>query len=309
MTPPPPPAERIASLVPSATEMCAALGLTSRLAAVTHECDFPPGIEALPHLTRTVIEPGLSAAGIDAAVRERTERGEALYELDEETLARIGPDLILAQQVCAVCAVSYEDVAAVAARLPGAPPVLSLDPQTLGEVVGDAARLGDAAGRPEAGERLARSLEGRIAAVRERVAGLERPRVAALEWLDPVYAAGHWVPEMIEAAGGVDALAAPGQRSEVVTWEQVSDSEPEVVVVMPCGLYTREARDEALAHRARLAGVGAGRAYAVDAAASFSRPGPRLADGVELLAHLLHPARARAPGTLSFEPLELAQAG
>lgn len=298
-------AVRIASLVPSATEMCFALGLGPELVAVTHECDFPPGVEQLPQLTRSVIPAGLDASATDAAVRERTERGEALYELDEPLLAELEPELIVTQAVCAVCAVSFEDVRTVAARLPGRPEVLSLDPATLEQVLDDALTLGRAALRAEAGARLHRALRSRIEAVRDDVADLARPRVAALEWLDPVYAAGHWVPEMIAAAGGVDALAEPGERSRVVSWEEVAAAEPDVVVVMPCGLHCREARAEAERHAARVAGLEAKRCFAVDAAASFSRPGPRLADGVELLGHLLHPQLRAAPSTLEFAHLDL----
>jgi iron complex transport system substrate-binding protein len=283
--------------------MCFALGVGDEVVAVTHECDHPSEVLELPHLTRTVIPPGLDAAGIDRAVRERTERGEALYELDEESLAELEVDLIVTQAVCAVCAVSYDDVVSVAGRLPGRPEVLSLDPSTLGEVLEDAARLGAATGRPELGERLRDELGGRIEAVRTAVAGLPRPRVAALEWLDPVYAAGHWVPEMIDAAGGIDVLAGPGERSRVVTWQEVRDAEPDVVVIMPCGLYCGEATAEAQRHLDELTALGAGSLHAVDAAASFSRPGPRLADGVELLAGILHPGAAVAPTPLRSVPV------
>ena len=280
---------RIASLVPSATELAFALGLGPNVVAVTHECDFPEAARGLTQLTRSVIPPDLDAAAIDRAVRERTERGEALYELDEPALAALGVDLIVTQAVCAVCAVDYDDVVEVASRLPGTPQVLSLDPATLGDVLADAQRLGEAAGQPERGRALRAELEGRIAAVRAAVAGRERPRVAALEWLDPVYAGGHWVPEMIEAAGGTDVLAEPGAHSRVVTWEEVRNAEPDVVLVMPCGLYVDEALAEAERHREELAALGARAVHAFDAAASFSRPGPRLADGVELLAAVLHP--------------------
>lgn len=294
---------RIASLVPSATELAFALGLGEQVVAVTHECDHPAAVAALPRLTRSVIEPGLEPAAIDAAVRERTESGEALYELDEDLLAELGVGLIVAQQLCAVCAVSYDDVAAVAGRLASQPAVLSLDPRTLGEVLGDAQRLAGAAGRPELGPPLERVLRNRIEAVREAVAGAERPRVAAVEWLDPPYAAGHWLPEMIEAAGGIDALAEPGSRSREISWEELGDARPEVVVVMPCGLYCEEATAEAERHEDRLRASGAERIHAVDAASSFSRPGPRLADGVELLGHLLHPDRLPAPPALTSAPI------
>ena len=294
---------RIASLVPSATELAFALGLGDDVVAVTHECDHPPAVERLPRLTRSVIGDGLAPAEIDAAVRARTESGKALYELDETLLDELEVDLILTQQLCAVCAVSYEDVAAVAARLRSHPAVLSLDPTRLAEVLDDAVRLGDAVGDHECGEALRLQLGDRIEAVRAAVAGADRPRVAALEWLDPPYAAGHWLPEMIDAAGGIDVLAQPGSRSRQIAWEEVDTAKPDVVVVMPCGLYCDEAAAEAARHLDRLQATGAGAIHAVDAASSFSRPGPRLADGVELLGHLLHPDRVPAPAGLSHEPV------
>ena len=203
---------RIASLVPSATELLFALGLGDRVAAVTHECDYPPGAEQLPHLTRSVIPAHLDAGEIDRAVRERTGRGEALYELDEELLEELEVDLIVTQAVCEVCAVSYDDVTALAERLPTRPEVISLDPSTLGEVLADVPRLADAAGVPEAGARLVEEAGARLAAVEQAVEGAPRPRVAALEWLDPVYVGGHWVPQMIELAGGEDVLGLPGRE-------------------------------------------------------------------------------------------------
>ena len=287
---------RIASLVPSATELLFALGLGDRVVAVTHECDYPSGVEQLPHLTRSVIPEGLSAAEIDAAVRERTSRGEALYELDDETLDELDVELIVTQAVCEVCAVSFDDVRAVAERLPTKPDVISLDPSTLGEVLADAPRLAEAAGVPEAGARLAEEAGDRIAAVERAVEDLVRPRVAALEWLDPVYAGGHWVPQMIELAGGEDVLGLPGEKSRTVEWAEVEAAAPNVVVSMPCGYYAEQAAAETVVHRDRLATLGA-RVVAVDAAAYFSRPGPRLVEGIELLGHLLHPDRVPAPPT------------
>jgi iron complex transport system substrate-binding protein len=285
---------QIASLVPSATELLFALGLGDRVVAVTHECDFPPGVEQLPHLTRSVIPEGLAAAEIDAAVRERTARGEALYELDDETLAELEPELIVTQAVCEVCAVSFDDVRTLAERLPTRPQVVSLDPSTLGEVLADVPRLADVAGVPEAGELLAREAADRIAAVERAVEGAGRPRVAALEWLDPVYVGGHWVPQMIELAGGEDVLGLPGERSRTAEWAEVEAVAPELVVSMPCGYYAEQAAAETVLHDRRLAALGA-RVVAVDAAAYFSRPGPRLVEGVELLGHLLHPERVPAP--------------
>ncbi len=284
--------------------MLFALGLGDDVVAVTHECDYPDGVEQLPHLTRSVIPEGLEPAAIDAAVRERTGRGESLYELDEDTLADLDVDLIVTQAVCEVCAVSYDDVRAVAERLSTQPAVISLDPSTLGEVLADIPRLAEEAGVPEAGEELAEEAAERIEEVELAIAGDPRPRVAALEWLDPVFAGGHWVPQMIELAGGEDVLGLPGEKSRTVEWAEVEAAAPEVVISMPCGLYAEEAAAETMRHRERLAAIGA-RVVAVDAAAYFSRPGPRLVDGVELLAHILHPDVFEAPPTRRSIELDL----
>ncbi len=282
---------RIASLVPSATETLFALGLGDEVIAVTHECDHPLAALDLPHLTRSVIPEGLSPGEIDAAVLERTQRGEAIYELDEEMLRDVEPDLIVTQALCAVCAVSYEDVVEVAERLPSHPKVISLDPRTLGEVLGDVRTLAEATDSRDAGVDVVQDAATRIDRVRLAVRGAERPRVAALEWLDPVYVAGHWTPQLIDYAGGEDVLGLPGEHSEVRSWEEVAAAEPEVVVVMPCGYDALRALEEAEAFAERLGALGAQRVVAVDAAAYFSRPGPRLIDGLELLAHILHPDR------------------
>jgi len=285
---------QIASLVPSATEMLFALGFGDEVVAVTHECDYPPEAAELPHLTRSVIPEGLSPAEIDRAVRERTERGEAIYELDRARLEELDVDLIVTQAVCAVCAVSFDDVRAIAEELPTQPQVLSLDPSTIGEVLADLPRLAEAAGDWELGDELAGELAERIDAVSEAVEGLPRPRVTALEWLDPVYIGGHWVPQMIDLAGGEDLLGMPGEKSRTAGWAEVAASAPEVVVSMPCGYYAERAAQETLAQAEELARLGA-RVVAVDAAAYFSRPGPRLVDGIELLGHLLHPDAVPAP--------------
>lgn len=247
---------RIASLVPSSTELLFALGLGDRVVAVTHECDYPGAARKLSHLTRSVIPEGLSSAEIDQAVRELTGRGEALYELDEERLAELEPDLVVTQAVCEVCAVSYDDVVAVAARLPSRPSVLSLDPSTLGEVLADVERLGEAAGARDAAATVLADARARIARVRDAVAGAERPRVLALEWLDPPYVGGHWVPEMVELAGGEDVLGSPGAKSRTAGWDELATSAPDVVVSMPCGYSTEPAARETRAHRERLARLG-----------------------------------------------------
>jgi iron complex transport system substrate-binding protein len=284
--------------------MLFALGLGEGVVAVTHECDYPQEADDLPKLTRSVIPEGLSAAEIDRAVRERTGRGEALYELDEDVLQELDVELIVTQAVCEVCAVSFDDVRAVAARLPSSPTVISLDPSTLGEVLADVPRLAEAAGAAEAGRRLAEDSAERIDAVNEAVAGARRPRVAALEWLDPVYIGGHWVPQMVELAGGEDVLGLPGERSRSADWTEVEAARPEVVVSMPCGYYAERAAQETMEQRERLATLGA-RVVAVDAAAYFSRPGPRLVDGIELLGHLLHPDLVGPPPSRRSIELDL----
>jgi iron complex transport system substrate-binding protein len=291
---------RIASLVPSATEMLFGLGLGESVVAVTHECDYPETAASLPHLTSTVIPPGLSPAEIDAEVKRVVGEGRALYELDEDRLAELEPDVIVTQRLCQVCAVSFEDVQTIARRLPSAPRVLLQDPVSLAEMLDDVTRLGRELGDEETAGEYRAELEGMIASVRAAVSGAGRPRTLALEWLDPPFVGGHWVPEMIEAAGGVDVIGKAGKRSEEVRWEGLEGLRPEVVVVMPCGFHVEEARSQAVESLERLRALGAERIHAVDAAASFSRPGPRLIDGIELLGHLLHPEAVAAPGTVGF---------
>jgi iron complex transport system substrate-binding protein len=291
---------RIASLVPSATEALFALGLGDQVVAVTHECDFPPEAADLPHLTATVLPPGLSADEIDAAVKEVVGEGGALYSLDEERLGELAPDLIVTQAVCEVCAVSYDDVVTMANRLPERPRVLQQDPSSLDEVLEDVTRLGAAAGIEGEAARLRRELEGRLESVQDAVEGEPRPRVLALEWLDPPFLGGHWVPEMVAIAGGEDVAGSAGQKSPEVKWEELSGLNPEVIVAMPCGWYLDDSLAQAVEHRERLDALGAERLFAVDAASTFSRPGPRLVDGVELLGHLFHPGRVPAPQGIGF---------
>jgi iron complex transport system substrate-binding protein len=291
---------RIASLVPSATEMLFALGLGDSVVAVTHECDYPPQAHSLPQLTRTVLAEGLDARGIDTAVKETVGEGRALYELDEERLTELAPDLIVTQAICDVCAVSYEDVVAVAARLPSRPRVLQQDPSTLGEMLEDVIRLGEATDLEAEAHHVRGELEGRLASVRAAVTGAKPPRVVALEWLDPPFVGGHWIPEMISIAGGEDVAGPPGLKSPEVAWGALSGLNPDVVIAMPCGWYVGESHAQAVEHWDRIAELGAARVFAVDAASTFSRPGPRLVDGVELLAHVLHPDLADPPGNIGF---------
>ena len=290
---------RIISLVPHATELLFALGLGDDVVAVTHECDFPAEVLALPHVTRDVLPAGLSAGEIDAAVRARTAEGKAIYELDERRLSDLEPDLIVTQALCAVCAVSYDDVVQVAERIPTTPRVISLDPKTLGEAMGDIRTIAQATGARDAALDLVTRQRARIDAVRRAVKGAPPVAVAAIEWLDPVFVAGHWTPQIIELAGGTDVLGFAGEHSEQSTWEAVAAARPEVVVVMPCGYDAERSREEASVYADRLRGVGAKRIVAVDASAYFSRPGPRLVDAVELMGHVLHPDRVpEAPGAV-----------
>ena len=280
---------RIVSLVPHATELLFALGLGPELIAVTHECDYPLQALAIERVTSDALPAGLSAAEIDRAVRERTLDGESIYRLDEDKLHELEPDLIVTQALCPVCAVSYEEVAALARKLPSQPQVVSLDPHTVGETLGDVRTLAQATDSRDRGVELVQEIAARIDRVRLAVRGQPRSRVAALEWLDPVYVAGHWTPQLIGLAGGEDPLGLPGEPSETVSWDLVQAAEPEVIVVMPCGYDAPRALEEAQAYAEQLATLGARKVVAVDASAYFSRPGPRLVDGLELLAHVLHP--------------------
>ena len=286
---------RIASLVPSATETLFSLGLGDQVVAVTHECDWPPDARTLPHLTRTVIPPGLQTAEIDRVVRETVGAGRPLYELDTGRLAELAPDLIVTQAVCEVCAVSYDDVVAVAATLPSRPRVLSLDPMTLEDVLHDLIRVGEAAGDPAAGRHEIDCARRRIASVMSAVGDAERPLVLPIEWLDPPFVAGHWVPEMIAIAGGL-SFGTSGEKSRTVKWQELEEWGPDVVVVMPCGYDEAQAAAEAEAFSEQLSALGADRVIPVDASAYFSRPGPQLIEGIELLAGLLHPELVGAGG-------------
>ncbi len=296
---------RIVSLVPHATELLFALGAGPDVLGVTHECDHPSAVRELPRLTRDALPAGLNSAEIDAAVRERTLAGDSIYELDRDALTAIEPDLFVTQALCPVCAVSYEDVRELARELPSRPRVIALDPQTLGESLDDVRTLAQATGLRRAGVDLIARSARRIDLVRVAVRGARRVRVAALEWLQPPFAAGHWTPQMIEYAGGEDVAGLAGEPSETVHWGELEAAAPEIVVVMPCGFDCERAHGEAAAHRDELGALGARRVIAVDGAAYFSRPGPRLIDGLELLAHILHPELVPEPPA-GAQVLELA---
>jgi iron complex transport system substrate-binding protein len=299
----PAPAMRIVSLVPNATEILFALGAGGSVVGVSHECDFPPAARRLPVLTGSALPAGLGAAEVDRAVSAQLASGASLYTLDEARIAQLAPDLIVTQELCPVCAVSIGQVATATAPLPRCPDLLALDPTSLAGVFADIEQIGKRTGYAAAAAALVRSLRDRLAAVRMRVAGRPRPRVLAMEWLDPPFAGGHWVPEMIAAAGGTDVAASPGERSARLSWDDVARLDPDVIVAMPCGYDAAGAAAQVALAAGQpqwqaLRAVRQGRVHAVDANGCFSRPGPRLVDGIEQLAALFHP-----PGPLGPEPL------
>jgi iron complex transport system substrate-binding protein len=302
---------RIASLVPSATELLFAMGLGEDVVAVTHECDYPPEAADLPQLTTSVIPADLPPGDVDALVRGRIQEGRSLYTLDEELLKEEEPDLIVAQQLCDVCAVSIEDVRAVAAKMESQPKVISLDPTTFGEVLGDIRLIAQATDEKDLGVDLVQILADRVDDVKialkdvGRDGGPERVNVAALEWLDPIFLGGHWVPQMIEIAGGMDFLGLPGEPSRESTWDEVKSAEAKAVILMQCGYDAAKSAEEAEDFATELNELNADRIFATDANAYFSRPGPRLVDGIELLAHTLHPTLVPEPPVGAMIELDL----
>jgi iron complex transport system substrate-binding protein len=290
---------RIVSLVPHATELLFALGLGDDVVAVTHECDHPAPALELPRVTRDRLPHGLSAGEIDAAVRASVAGEGTIYELDTELLHDLEPDLIVTQELCPVCAVTYDEVVREAEQIASCPKVIALDPKTIGETMGDIRTVAAATGARDAALDLVARQRARIDRVRVAVKDAERPTVAAVEWFDPVFIAGHWTPQLIELAGGIDVLGFAGEHSEQTTWEAVAAVAPEIVVCMPCGYDAPRSLQEAEQFAAELRSTGARRVVAVDAAAYFSRPGPRLVDGLELLGHLLHPELVELPDGVS----------
>lgn len=297
---------RICSLLPSATEIVYALGLGDQLYGVSHECDFPPDATSKPTVIRSVFDSsGLSSFEIDQTVRERLRRGEGVYAIDLDRLREADPDLILTQELCDVCAVPYREVKWAVEQFDSRPHLLSLSPLLFGDVLQDIRRVGEATDRRERAASLVGDLQSQIDQVISQVAGAtERPKAFCVEWVDPIYAAGHWVPEMVELAGGIDGLGRKGKPSVPITWERVVRYAPEVVILMGCGFdLERNIRELPLLTRspewADLPAVKGGRVYAVNGSAYFSRSGPRLVDGLELLASILHPDLF--PGAMSAE--------
>jgi iron complex transport system substrate-binding protein len=285
---------RVVSLLPSATEIVAALGAGDSLVGVTHECDYPPAAAALPRVTTSIVDAAASPGDVDAQVRMLASAGSALYLLDEPRIRELQPELIFTQALCDVCAVSETDVRALAARMIPAPRVVSLSASTLDDVLADVTRVANALRLDDAGRTLLAGMQARIRAVHDtlKAAHAPRPRIAVIEWGDPVFSAGHWVPEMVKRAGGIDVLAAPGAHSRVISAGEIAAASPEIVIVAPCGYDVTRAAGEArrLLATPEWQFPGTTAVWALDGNALTSRPGPRLVDGIEVMAHIFNPA-------------------
>ena len=294
---------RIASLLPSATEIVCALGLENDLVAVTHECDYPESIRGKPVLTRSVLSGTRSGADVDRHIRELVHQGSSIYSLDAPLLEALRPDLILTQELCEVCAVSYPIVERAARRLGSSPQLVSLEPETLDDVFENIRVVGALAGRSDTAERLCDSLRRRVTTVEQRVAGRPRRKVVCLEWIDPPFNCGHWTPELVTIAGGDERLGVARQPAHLIDWQQVIDAEPEVVVVMACGFSLDRSLREVETAGGRFEALRA-QTWVVDGNAFFSRPGPRLVDSVEIMAGILHPGAVDAPHPSAARRLE-----
>lgn len=301
---------RIVSLLPSATEIICQLELGDQLVGVTHECDYPPSVRKLPKVTKTLIPRDASSREIDALVRERLKTERALYTLDLPTLEQLRPDLIVTQTLCDVCAVAESEVTAAACSLPARPRIVNLEPSRLSEVLDCLLQVGEAAGVADRAEAAMARLQARVDTVERRTREIAtRPRVVLLEWIDPPFCSGHWSPELVRLAGGVEQLGREGEPSRTTGWEEIVRCDPEVLMIACCGFDAQRTRQD-LPILAKypgfdeLACVRSSRVYLVDGSAYFSRPGPRLVDSLEILAHALHPhVHALSPGLPAAERL------
>lgn len=306
------PSMRIVSLLPSATEIICELGLRDRLVGVTHECDYPRSVLDLPKVTKTLIPTDATSREIDALVRDRMGQQSALYALDMEALERLQPDVIVTQTLCDVCAVAEAEVTDAACKLASMPGVVNLEPETLEDVYGAIQQVADAIGEPGRAGPVIDALRQRVAAVVARTQNVgTRPRVALLEWLDPPFSTGHWNPELVRLAGGVDGLGREGERSVTLKWEQVIAWQPEVVMIACCGFTAERTMQEVGVLRdvegwEDLPAVRDGRVYVTDGSSYFSRPGPRLVDSLELLAHVIHPELNALPAWVQ-QPVRLVE--
>jgi iron complex transport system substrate-binding protein len=285
---------RIASLLPSATEIVCSLGLENDLVAVTHECDYPESVRGKPVLTRSVLSGASSSAQLDRHIRELVHQGSSVYALDAPLLEALHPDLILTQELCEVCAVSYPIVERAARRLGSSPQLVSLEPESLEDVFENILFVGRLVGRPGAAKQVCDALRRRVAAVQQRVAGRPRRRVVCLEWIDPPFNCGHWTPELVTIAGGDERLGVARRPAHLLDWQRVIDADPEVVVVMACGFSLDRSLREVEAAHGHFDALRA-QTWVVDGNAFFSRPGPRLVESVEIMAGILHPGAIDPP--------------
>lgn len=277
---------RIVSFLPAGTEILYAIGAGNALLGRSHECDYPPEVLSLPVVSRPALRlEEMSQDQIDSAVSERLRSGESLYEVDEILLRELRPDVIITQDLCQVCAPSGNELTRAVRDLPGQPEIVWLSPQNLSDIEQNILSVGDASERRDQAEQLVQENRMRIEKVRSAVASPEPRRVVFLEWTDPLFSAGHWVPEMIELAGGHDPMGKAGADSVRMTWDEVREAKPEVIIVSPCGYRLDQSVELAQA----IETVPGAQVVAVDANAYFARPGPRVAEGVELLAHIFHP--------------------
>jgi iron complex transport system substrate-binding protein len=293
---------RIASLLPSATEIVCALGLEENLIGITHECDYPPQIAGKPHLTASRIShETMTSAEIDHAVRSQLDGHGSIYDLNTELLAELEPDLIITQELCEVCAVSYKTVERAARMYVAGAQVVSLEPNTIEDIFANIKTVGELCGVSEKAEEVVTNLRARLEKVRAESAKAEtRPKVFMLEWLEPPFAPGHWVPEQTAAAGGICLLSEAGEKSVVTTYEKIAESAPERLVLIPCGYYAkdilRQLPNTVFPESFReIPAVKTGEVWALDATAYFSRPAPRVIDGAEILAKIVHPEIFGAP--------------
>ena len=295
---------RVVSLLPSATEIMGALGAVEHLVGVTHECDWPPVVTSRARVTTSAVDSTRAPAHVDARVRELASSGTSLYALRERLIRELHPDLILTQALCEVCAVHEGDVRTLAAALEPAPLVITLSASTLEGVLDDIRRVGTAVDRADEAEELLDGLRARLAAVHAtlKAARAPRPRVALVEWGDPVFTGGHWVPEMIQRAGGVDPIGKPGEQSRTIAVAELRDADPEIVIIAPCGYGLARASEEGrrLVSLPQWSWAASRPVWALDANALASRPGPRLVEGIETLARIFNPSL--------FSPLDPAHA-
>ncbi len=312
---------RIVSLLPSATEIVYALGCGDALVGVTHECDYPPAAQTRPAVTQSMLDhTTATSADIDAAVRNQLHTGVGIYALDVARLAELAPDLIITQELCEVCAVSFGTVTRavrdISTTYPAlAPQIISLEPTSLADILATIMAVGERLGCESQASAVIADAHARVRRVQQQVAGAAQPRVACLEWVDPLFGPGHWLPELVELAGGVPVIGQAGANSQRVVWDDVRRAAPDVIVVTPCGFGLERAQQEACAALPHLPGwedipaVQTGRVAVVDGNSYFSRPGPRIIESLELLAAILHPDRCAGWGPAgSWEPMRLARA-